>query len=160
MFTFRIRIPSTSPPSIISRDTPLSAQGCLHFAGNYTGVDHEPGLGAREAGAFRPLGKRRPGPGARPLAWASLALPRGSLAFHCATRVLPFRVFGRRPHSPEDFASSISGFPCVEAPLLQNEKRKPRPAGGVGGRTRRVATAWDPQRSRGRSLRGTDPDLN
>lgn len=87
-------------------------------------------------------------------------MPRESLAFHRATRVLPFRVFGRRPRSREDFASSISGFPCAEASLLQNEKRKPRPAGGVGGRMRRVATAWDPQRPRGRPPRGAEPDLN
>lgn len=134
----------------------------MHFAGNYTGVDHEPGLRAREAGAFRPLGKRRPGPGARPLAWASLALPRlGDLwrftalpAFsHSAS--LGAALAPRRISPP-----AISGFLCVEASPLQNEKRKPRPAGGVGGRTRRVATAWDPQRPRGRSPRGTDPDLN
>lgn len=82
--------------------------------------------------------------------WRFTALPA---FFHSAS--LGAALAPRRISPP-----AISGFLCVEASPLQNEKRKPRPAGGVGSRTRRVATAWDPQRPRGRSPRGTDPDLN
>ncbi|CAI9164640.1 unnamed protein product [Rangifer tarandus platyrhynchus] len=106
--------------------------------------------------------QERGGQGREPDLWPEPSSPcLGNLwRFTALPRVLPFRVFGRRPRSREDFGSSISGYPYAEASLLQNEKRKPRPAGGVGGRMRRVATAWKPQRPRGRSPRGAEPDLN
>lgn len=136
----------------------------MHSGGNYT-VVHEPGLGAQEAGTLGPLGRAAQRPRSRT---SCLGQPRLASGICGAQRLYPpdpaFSLsdsFRRRPRSPEDFASSTPGFRGAEASLLQNEKRKPRPAGRGADRTRHVAAARE-SAGAGRAVttrRGPRPQL-